>query len=149
MSEEVIEKKVTGADLLGKALARQGVNTMFYLMGAPTYDAAHACTANGIRIIDARHEQGAAMMAQAYARVLGKPAVCMACSGPGTVNLASGIANAMIEAQPVDAAVLGRLALADGIEAWRARNAAEGLPRPLYLRGVNVTAPDGSRRTVD
>ena len=101
MSEEIAKKKVTGADLLGKALARQGVNTLFYLMGAPTYDAAHACTANGIRIIDARHEQGAAMMAQAYARVLGKPAVCMACSGPGTVNLASGIANAMIDCVPV------------------------------------------------
>ena len=101
MSEEAAKKKVTGADLLGKALARQGVNTMFYLMGAPTYDAAHACTANGIHIIDARHEQGAAMMAQAYARVLGKPAVCMACSGPGTVNLASGIANAMIDCAPV------------------------------------------------
>ncbi len=101
MNEETAKKKVTGADLLGKALARQGVNTLFYLMGAPTYDAAHACTANGIRIIDARHEQGAAMMAQAYARVLGKPAVCMACSGPGTVNLASGIANAMIDCVPV------------------------------------------------
>ncbi len=101
MNEEAAKKKVTGADLLGKALARQGVNTLFYLMGAPTYDAAHACTANGIRIIDARHEQGAAMMAQAYARVLGKPAVCMACSGPGTVNLASGIANAMIDCVPV------------------------------------------------
>ncbi len=94
-------KKVTGADLLGRALARQQVNTLFYLMGAPTYNAANACKKEGIRIIDARHEQGAAMMAQAYARVLGKPAVCMACSGPGTVNLASGIANALIDCAPV------------------------------------------------
>lgn len=101
MSEETVKKKVTGADLLAKALIRQQVNTMFYLMGAPTYDAANACKAEGMRIIDARHEQGAAMMAQAYARVLGKPAVCMACSGPGTVNLASGIANAMIDCAPV------------------------------------------------
>ena len=36
-----------------------------------------------------------------------------------------------------------------GIEGWRARNRAEGLPRPLYLRGVNVTSPDGTRRTVE
>jgi tRNA threonylcarbamoyladenosine biosynthesis protein TsaB len=45
--------------------------------------------------------------------------------------------------------VLARLAMADGIDAWRARNKAEGLPRPLYLRGVNVTSPDGTRRTVE
>ncbi|MFM9972840.1 MAG: thiamine pyrophosphate-binding protein [Burkholderiales bacterium] len=101
MSEEVAKKKTTGADLLAKALARQGVDTLFYLMGAPTYDAANACKAEGMRIIDARHEQGTAFMAQAYARVLGKPAVCMACSGPGTVNLASGIANAFIDCAPV------------------------------------------------
>lgn len=36
-----------------------------------------------------------------------------------------------------------------GVEAWRARNGAEGLPRPLYLRGVNITLPDGARRTVE
>lgn len=101
METETPKKKVTGADLLGKALARQQVSTLFYLMGAPTYDAANACKAAGIRIIDARHEQGAAMMAQAYARVLGRPAVCMASSGPGAVNLASGLATALIDCAPV------------------------------------------------
>lgn len=48
-----------------------------------------------------------------------------------------------------DPEALARLALAEGADAWRARNAAKGLPRPLYLRGVNVTLPDGARRTVD
>jgi tRNA threonylcarbamoyladenosine biosynthesis protein TsaB len=48
-----------------------------------------------------------------------------------------------------DPVTLGRLALKQGIESWRARNRSEGLPRPLYLRGVNVTLPDGARRTVD
>ena len=48
-----------------------------------------------------------------------------------------------------DAATLGRLALAGGIEAWRVRNAHEGMPRPLYLRGVSITSPDGTRRTVE
>jgi tRNA threonylcarbamoyladenosine biosynthesis protein TsaB len=48
-----------------------------------------------------------------------------------------------------DAATVARLAAADGVEAWRNRNRAEGLPRPLYLRGVSVTLPNGSRRTVD
>ncbi len=48
-----------------------------------------------------------------------------------------------------DAATMGRLALAEGVGTWRARNAAEGMPRPLYLRGVSVTSPDGTRRTVE
>lgn len=50
---------------------------------------------------------------------------------------------------PPDPVVLGRRALVDGVEAWRFRNRAEGLPRPLYLRGVNITLPDGARRTVE
>ena len=48
-----------------------------------------------------------------------------------------------------DPIMLARLASADGVERWRARNRADGLPRPLYLRGVSVTMPDGARRTVD
>jgi tRNA threonylcarbamoyladenosine biosynthesis protein TsaB len=50
---------------------------------------------------------------------------------------------------PPDPAVLGRLADEAGVEAWAARNRAEGLPRPLYLRGVNITLPNGARRTVE
>lgn len=49
---------------------------------------------------------------------------------------------------PPDPVALGRLALGDGVAAWQARNRADGLPRPLYLRGVNITLPDGARRTV-
>jgi tRNA threonylcarbamoyladenosine biosynthesis protein TsaB len=48
-----------------------------------------------------------------------------------------------------DAATIARLAAAGGVDAWRDRNREEGLPRPLYLRGVNITLPDGARRTVD
>jgi tRNA threonylcarbamoyladenosine biosynthesis protein TsaB len=48
-----------------------------------------------------------------------------------------------------DPIVLARLGAAEGVEAWRARNRREGLPRPLYLRGVNITLPSGERRTVE
>lgn len=53
------------------------------------------------------------------------------------------------EVASVDPVTVARLALAQGVDAWRARNASEGLPRPLYLRGVSITLPDGARRTVD
>jgi tRNA threonylcarbamoyladenosine biosynthesis protein TsaB len=61
---------------------------------------------------------------------------------------AAGI-DAVAEAAVVDPVVLARLALARGLDAWRARNKRDGLPRPLYLRGVSITLPDGARRTVD
>lgn len=73
--------------------------------------------------------------------------------GVGARPLAGALAAAGVdavaeEAQP-DPVVLGRLADQAGVEPWRARNARDGLPRPLYLRGVNITLPDGARRTVD
>jgi len=48
-----------------------------------------------------------------------------------------------------DPVTLAQLAVTEGVVAWSARNRTEGLPRPLYLRGVNITLPDGRRRTVD
>jgi tRNA threonylcarbamoyladenosine biosynthesis protein TsaB len=73
--------------------------------------------------------------------------------GSGVEELASGLRDVGLDvvAQPAspDAAVLADLALRDGITAWRRRNEQEGLPRPLYLRGVNITLPDGARRTVE
>lgn len=52
-------------------------------------------------MIDVRHEQAAALSAQAYSRLLQKPGVCMAASGPGVINLTTGMANALIDCAPV------------------------------------------------
>lgn len=93
--------KIDGNTLLARALKDQGVDTMFYLMGGPTINVANACRDGGIRMLDVRHEQAAAMMAHAYARLQAKPGVCMAASGPGTINLITGIANAFIDGAPV------------------------------------------------
>lgn len=93
--------KTDGNTLLARALKNQGVDTMFYLMGGPTINVANACRDGGIRMLDVRHEQAAAMMAHAYARLHAKPGVCMAASGPGTINLITGIANAFIDGAPV------------------------------------------------
>lgn len=73
--------------------------------------------------------------------------------GVGARQLAATLVAAGVDAvgeeeQP-DPVALGRIAAEAGVEAWRAANARDGLPRPLYLRGVNITLPDGARRTVD
>ncbi|MGQ0583733.1 MAG: tRNA (adenosine(37)-N6)-threonylcarbamoyltransferase complex dimerization subunit type 1 TsaB [Reyranella sp.] len=69
--------------------------------------------------------------------------------GPLVAQLVAAGVDALAEIASVDPVVVARQGLAPGIDAWRARNESEGLPRPLYLRGVSVTLPDGARRTVD
>ena len=91
----------TGSEILARALKRQGTEAIFYLMGGPMLAAESACIAEGIRMVDARHEQAAAMMAHAYSRVLNRPGVCMAASGPGVTNLVTGVANAFVDSAPV------------------------------------------------
>lgn len=92
---------VRGYTLFGEALAREGVDTGFYIMGGPINDAVKAAIAGGVRMVDTRHEQAAAMAAQAYSRVKCKPGLCMGASGPGTINLTLGLANALIDCAPV------------------------------------------------
>lgn len=74
-------------------------------------------------------------------------------AGSSAASLAQGLADAGIDAIAEEAlpdpVTLADLAGRPGIEAWREANAREGLPRPLYLRGVNITLPDGARRTVE
>ena len=62
--------------------------------------------------------------------------------------MAAGV-DAIVEEAVPDPVALARLASDVGVDAWRTRNAQQGLPRPLYLRGVNITLPDGARRTVE
>jgi len=93
--------KTTGNDLVVKALKDEGVDTVFYLTGGPMVDVASRCIEIGFRSVDVRHEQAAAMAAHAYSRVIAKPGVCFAASGPGTTNLITGVGNAYLDAVPV------------------------------------------------
>ncbi|HEX9843848.1 MAG TPA: thiamine pyrophosphate-binding protein [bacterium] len=93
--------ELTGSEILARCLKNEGTDVLFFLMGGPMLLAEAACITEGIRSIDVRHEQSAALMGQAYSRLLQKPSVCMAASGPGVINLATGIANALIDCAPV------------------------------------------------
>ena len=93
--------ELTGSEILAKALRNEGVNDLFFIMGGPMLLAEESCIKEGIRPIDVRHEQAAAFMGQAYSRLLNKPSVCMAASGPGVTNLITGIANAYVDCVPV------------------------------------------------
>ena len=93
--------ELTGSEILAKALKKEGVENLLFLMGGPMLLAESSCIKEGIRPIDVRHEQAAAMMGNAYSRLTQKPSVCMAASGPGVINLATGLANALVDCAPV------------------------------------------------
>jgi thiamine pyrophosphate-dependent acetolactate synthase large subunit-like protein len=90
-----------GEQIIAQSFKREGVDTIFFMMGGPTGGTAGACIDLGMKGIYVRHEQAAAMMAHAYARVTGKPGICIAPMGPGVANLVTGLGNAWADATPV------------------------------------------------
>src|ERR1700685_222355 len=93
--------RLTGAEILWATLVGEGVKDVFgYPGGAilPAYDALRKFPIHHILV---RHEQGAAHMADGYARASGKVGVCIATSGPGATNLVTGLATAMLDSIPV------------------------------------------------
>src|SRR5260370_8694980 len=93
--------ELTGNEILARCVKAQGVKDIVFIMGGPMLDAETACIQEGSRLIDTRHEQGAAYMAQGYWRVTRGPGVCMGASGPATLNFSTGLANALIDCCPV------------------------------------------------
>lgn len=94
---------MTGAEAIVKCLIAENVKTIFgYPGGAimPTYDILDDFQSQ-IRHILVRHEQGATLAAQGYARASGTVGVCIATSGPGATNLITGIADAQIDSTPL------------------------------------------------
>src|SRR6201990_3263881 len=92
---------LTGAEILWATLAGEGVTDVFgYPGGAilPIYDALRKFPIHHTLV---RHEQGAAHMADGYARASGKVGVALATSGPGATNLVAGIATAMLDSIPM------------------------------------------------
>ena len=93
--------KLTGAQIIWESLIKEGVTTVFGYHGGtilPAYDA--LTDYPQIHHVLVRHEQGAAHMADGYARVSGKVGVAVATSGPGATNLVTGIATAMMDSIP-------------------------------------------------
>ena len=93
----------TGADVLVGSLVRHGVEVIFAYPGGASMPMHQALTRfkDSIRTILPRHEQGGIFAAEGYARVTGKPGVVMATSGPGALNLVTGLADAKMDSLPI------------------------------------------------
>jgi acetolactate synthase-1/2/3 large subunit len=95
-----VGQTLTGARIVWECLMREGVDLVFGYPGGcllPIYDAMAEYPIHHVLV---RHEQGAAHMADGYARASGKVGVAFATSGPGATNLTTGIANAMLDSIP-------------------------------------------------
>ena len=93
--------KITGAEAIVRILEAEGIQVVFgYPGGAilPVYDAMRISSIEHVLV---RNEQGAAHAASGYARITGRPGVCMATSGPGATNLMTGIATAYMDSIPM------------------------------------------------
>jgi len=100
-AEKTEGKRQTGAQAVVGALERAGAETLFGVQGGaimPVYDALYD---SDLRHVTMAHEQAAAHAADAYGIVSGTPGVCLATSGPGATNLATGIADADMDSDPM------------------------------------------------
>jgi sulfoacetaldehyde acetyltransferase len=92
---------MTPSEALVETLAANGVTEVFGIVGSAYMDALDIFPAAGIRFIPVAHEQGAAHMADGYARASGRHGVCIAQNGPGITNFVTAIAAAYWAHSPV------------------------------------------------
>jgi acetolactate synthase I/II/III large subunit len=89
------------ADAVAQTLAELGADTVFGLVGSGNFHVTNALTARGARFVAARHEGGAASMADGWARLTGKPGLLSVHQGPGLTNALTGITEAAKSRTPL------------------------------------------------
>lgn len=89
------------AELVGRTLAGLGAGTAFGVVGSGNFEVTNALRAGGVRFVAARHEGGAASMADAYARISGKVSVLSLHQGCGLTNAVTGITEAAKSRTPM------------------------------------------------
>jgi acetolactate synthase-1/2/3 large subunit len=139
--------KLKGAEIVWECLVREGVEVVFgYPGGAnmPIYDAMLNYPVHHVLV---RHEQGAAHMADGYARASGKVGLAMATSGPGATNLVTGICTAMMDSVPV-VFITGQVAAhLIGGDAFQETDVT-GITLPITKHNYLVTRADEIAETI-
>ena len=131
-------KPMRGADIIVKALEREGVEVVFAYPGGASMEIHQALTrSSAVRTILPRHEQGGIFAAEGYARASGRVGVCIATSGPGATNLMTGIADAYMDSVPI-VAITGQVP-----RHWIGKNAFQetdvvGITRPIVKHNYLV-----------
>ena len=101
MTTETDTQAVHGGRLIAQRLRAHGVEKLFTLSGGHLFSIYDGCRAEGIELIDVRHEQTAAFAAEGWAKVTRSVGVCALTAGPGVTNGMSAIASASLNHSPV------------------------------------------------
>jgi acetolactate synthase-1/2/3 large subunit len=144
----VTAQRLTGAEMLIKALVDQGVDVVFgYPGGAvlPIYDALFK--QNSLRHILVRHEQGAIHAAEGYARSTGQVGVVLVTSGPGATNCVTGLVDALMDSIPI-VCLTGQVPThLIGNDAFQEADTV-GITRPCTKHNYLVKTTDDVARTI-
>ena len=93
--------ELSGAQIVARCLAEQGVGAMFGVVGFPVVPIAIAAQRGGVPYFGFRNEQAASYAAGAYGYLTGRPGACLAVSGPGMIHAIAGLANAQANCWPM------------------------------------------------
>ncbi|MCZ6563325.1 MAG: biosynthetic-type acetolactate synthase large subunit [Deltaproteobacteria bacterium] len=94
--------KKSGAEIFVEMLKREGIKVVFGIPGGVVlklFDVLHQ--QKDVEVVLTRHEQGAAHMAEGYAKATGKPGVVLVTSGPGMTNIVTGLTDAYMDSVPL------------------------------------------------
>jgi acetolactate synthase-1/2/3 large subunit len=138
---------LTGAEIIWDTLVREGVEVVFGYPGGAIMPAYDALIKYPVRHVLVRHEQGAAHMAEGFARASGKVGVAVATSGPGATNLVTGIANAMLDSIPI-VCITGQVGShLLGSDAFQETDIT-GVTLPITKHNFLVTRPEDVMRSL-
>jgi 5-guanidino-2-oxopentanoate decarboxylase len=96
-----MSEQITCGEATIKLLEQYGVDTIFGIPGVHTLDFYRGLDQSPIQHVQTRHEQGAAFMADGYARSSGRPGVCLLISGPGVMNGLAALGQSYADSVPV------------------------------------------------
>ena len=141
--------KMTGAEVIVKALKEHGVDHIFgYPGGAvlPLYDELFKSNESPEHIL-VRHEQGAVHAAEGYARSSGKPGVVLVTSGPGATNAVTGLTDALMDSIPL-VCISGQVpSHLIGTDAFQESDTV-GITRPCTKHNWLVRRPEDLAKTI-
>ena len=144
---KVLMKK-SGAEIFVESLKQEGVDVLFGIPGGVVlklFDVLHQ--QKDVEVILTRHEQGAAHMAEGYAKATGKAGVCLVTSGPGMTNIVTGLADAFMDSVPL-VAFTGQVSTSlIGNDAFQEADNV-GISRPCTKHNVLVKDVNDLARTI-
>lgn len=134
-------RRMTGSEAFTEALRIEGVKVIYGIVGSAFMDPLDIFERAGIRFVQVRHEQSAALMAEGYGRTAGVPGVCIGQNGPGVTNLVTGLASAKLNHTPVVVITPAVPSTLSGTGCFQEVDQIE-LMRPVTVHQVRVTRPD-------